>query len=929
MQRTTIQYLSLVLFLGMLTWGVYTMLVYFGIPVHGQVLLAQAGRDYVDGMCGALPLCRGFFGLLPSVIRTFGKAAPFAWYGMLTLVAYGAYLVWHAFRHGHMQLSFRMRPWHIFGFFLLSLWGIFTVLSFSDLGNGESPLRLVEPHPSIYQGDDARGLQVLQENFDRLIAVDCLWKVGEVRPGIGDYRVKFSCVQQSFLVYVLSQVLFLTLLLFVFLTAGRALLWHMRLRSLPPLLESVISLCAGMCMGIVVLWFMAVFGIFSPIVAWGVLIATLLFGARHVWYWLRSLHTHVWDFSCSWRSLALLFSYLLVSYLALNFLVVVRPFPIGWDDLGSYLNRPKLLVSYGSFIPSMSSFQWEYLSALGYLFFGYNSTFGSTAAMLINWSAGLLAILVVIAFTRTFLRGGAALAALLYYSLPIVGHFSFADMKTDNAVFAFQAISILCLFLYLFPFSRDEAPRRRWQWIALAGAFCAFGFGTKATAIMTFMMLGTVLLGSLVHWSGFFGGVLLAFVVFEVQGPLGIERIAQRVHMGEWVSSQGFSLVFSLFGIAILIIAFLRNRKAAFPAARAVFVFVASFFLCILPWIIHNNVQAGNTVPTLLLDAPNTITPVMDYSGTDVPNAVAPVRSLTGALVVDRSHPACVATGREEELGRYWGFGDGWGHYLLLPWRTVMNIDSAGYYVTSAPFLLLFPLLLLLPYFWMSQGRWLRWLFAGTVFLVVQWMFLANGVPWYGISMFLGLCIGVAAFTVRAPDRSNRWIALLLIGGSLLSNFSMRLWQFEQQRNLLEYPIGKVSAETMRKRTIPHYDTVTEVILERYNTMPDRPYVYRVGTFLPYFIPRNLEIIGITDHQLDTFRCLHQENDNQLTLQRLKALGFNSIIFDTNTATIERDIQGSLHRKVQEFVDFLNDPSLGMRAVVNDPDAGIAYILIP
>ena len=72
------------------------------------------------------------------------------------------------------------------------------------------------------------------------------------------------------------------------------------------------------------------------------------------------------------------------------------------------------------------------------------------------------------------------------------------------------------------------------------------------------------------------------------------------------------------------------------------------------------------------------------------------------------NHPACKTSARTEELDRYWGFENGLMHYVTLPWRQVMNADAYGYYVTLAPMLLLFPLLLLLPFFWSRQGRWLR-----------------------------------------------------------------------------------------------------------------------------------------------------------------------------------------------------------------------------
>ena len=169
----------------------------------------------------------------------------------------------------------------------------------------------------------------------------------------------------------------------------------------------------------------------------------------------------------------------------------------------------------------------------------------------------------------------------------------------------------------------------------------------------------------------------------------------------------------------------------------------------------------------------------------------------------------------------------------------------------------------------------------------------------------------------------------ILIGLSVVSCFAMRFWQFEQQKNLLEYPMGKASAATLRERTIPHYDDIRDEVVKRHEEMPQQPYLFRVGTFIPYFIPRNLEIFGANDQQLTMFNCLHQERDAQLTLKRLQVLGFNSIIFDTNTATIEKNTEGTLHQKVKTFVDFLNTEGLGLNVLVNDPDAGVAFILIP
>lgn len=296
---------------------------------------------------------------------------------------------------------------------------------------------------------------------------------------------------------------------------------------------------------------------------------------------------------------------------------------------------------------------------------------------------------------------------------------------------------------------------------------------------------------------------------------------------------------------------------------------------------------------------------------------------------MDKTDPHCQSTAGTEELDRYWGYQVGWGHYLTLPWRSVMNLDHAGYYVTSQPIVLLFPLLLLLPFFWRKKEQWVRWLWIATVFLVAQWCFLANGVIWYGIGMFLGLVLCAEVLVAKAPDQLSKVLGSVLVTLTILLCLGMRFWQYETQRNLFEYAIGKVSYEAMRERTIPYYDDITDIVLQRYASMPDRPLLYRIGTFMPYFIPRNLEVIGITDHQLDTFNCLHQERDPALTIQRIKTLGFNSMVFDTNTATIERDPNGSLHQKVNALVEFLNSPEVGAQMVINDPGAGIVFLLFP
>ncbi len=937
MDPKTIRNLSVVLFAALVGWGLYAFLSYLGASTHLQALLPDSVLGIVDrtvvvkdSACGpGQNFCNGLSAFFPFLANAFVRLSLLLPYVIIFLLLYGVYAVVQWLNAQSTVLRFTLRPWHVMALFLVSTWLLFTTISLSSI-DGIPMGRLANPTQDVYQDVGEEAMQTLRENFDDLQSRGCLRSIGQTDKGVELYDMRATCMQESFVTRVLPQMLASFLLLFELLVLGRAMLWLLRLRPRSTLTEAAISLGLGTFGLIGLLWLLSILGVYVQPAGWAlvVLIPAALY--THTRYWLRALFQGSWEVEVQSYGASVLFLWLVITYLAFNFLTVIRPFPIGWDDLGSYLNRPRLLVSYGRFIPAMASFQWEYITSLGFLLLGYNSDAGATMAMILNWTAGVVAVFAVYAFARTWLgRNRGLLAALLYYSLPMVGHFSFADMKIDNALFAVGVLAILAMFHAFFPppaAGEEVTASDRWKWVGVAGFLAGVAFGIKVTAAMLLMALGMLLMGITLGVAASVTASLLALAAFTYRGVFNAEGIVARIVGGDSpISNDAFMLACVIVGLGLLVFTGMdRTKWRTFGVSFGVF--VLGFFGAIAPWVAYNNYASGNIIPKLVLGLPNNLTTSIDLH----PGAAGSnVRTLPPDLAVDLSNPACKPSGSVEELDRYWGFDKGIGHYATLPWRLVLNLDSSGYYVMTSFILLLFPLLLLLPYFWTPRGRWLRWLTGMTTFLLVEWMFMANGIPWYGIAMFLGLVVGIEALVARAPDALSRWTASGLVVLSLLSVFSLRLWQWEQQRNLFEYPMGKISGAALRERTIQHYDRISQIIVNRHDTMPDRPYLYRIGTFIPYFIPRNLEIIGIGDQQLDLFKCLNQEKNHALTLQRIKALGFNSMIFDTNTQTIESDPQGSLHQKVQEFMDWANDPALKLQIVVNDPGAGVAFLLLP
>lgn len=927
MQRNTVQLLSIGLFLGLLVWGFWTLFIYLGAPSHLPVLLDKEAIASLNGLCSPGSLfCNGLYSLFPFIAHTFARLGVFVWYGAICAMLYALAVAWNRVRTGSKELQWTMTPWKVVLLFTGMVWLIFTCLIFAK--NGAVPFHtIVEPKAEVYQGVGAEALAALNKNYLELKDRGCLTRIGLFGNVAEASDISMLCFQGTFFTRVLPPLLFALILVFEILVLGRFML--RKLMGIPVdggVRELMISLGMGVSGWIIVLWVGAVAHVYTGIFGWLLFLIVPLAFFRDAKYWLDKFFFGSWDVVVPWRSVMLLVTWFLLSYLALNYINVVRPFPIGWDDLGSYLNRPRLLVSYGKFVHSMQSFQWEYLTSLGFLLFGFESIFGATVALVINWLQGVLAILAIYTFGRMFMGPGRGiLAATLYYTLPLVGHFSFADMKIDNAVFTMSALAMLCLFEALFHLREDVKLQRKW--ILLGGLFVGIAFGMKATAIMVFMAMGALLMGVILHWIAYPAAILFSGIVFAQQGLINIPKLADRIGFRpDAITPTMLMALFGVAGLAVFGVAAWRNKNAVRNALLGGLILLGGFAITVFPWVEHNNILHGNIIPRAELKAPNSIGPIIDQYG--IRSDETPY-SLSPDLATDPSHANCKSTAGSEELDRYWGNHKGWGHYLTLPWRSVMNVDHAGYYVTTQPALLLFPLLLLLPFFWKKEGSWLRWLWVSTLFLLAQWVFFANGIPWYGIGTFFGLVLCLEALIARAPDALSRSAAGFFLTMSILLCLGMRFWQFESQRNLFEYPLGKISAETMRERTIPHYDDITDIVMRRNATMADRPLVYRIGTFMPYFVPRNLEVIGNADHQLDMFNCLYQERDPAITVQRLKALGFNSIIFDTNTATIEKDPNGSLHKKVQALTDFLNSPEAGLDVVIYDPGAGLAFLLIP
>ena len=80
--------------------------------------------------------------------------------------------------------------------------------------------------------------------------------------------------------------------------------------------------------------------------------------------------------------------------------------------------------------------------------------------------------------------------------------------------------------------------------------------------------------------------------------------------------------------------------------------------------------------------------------------------------------------------------------------------------------------------------------------------------------------------------------------------------------------------------------------------------IYRVGTFLKYFISENHKRL-LEDSLLSSFEYYIKGGSNKVTAQNLQKLELDYILLDLNAATIDQDPGKRLTARYEEMLEFL------------------------
>lgn len=193
--------------------------------------------------------------------------------------------------------------------------------------------------------------------------------------------------------------------------------------------------------------------------------------------------------------------------------------PIGWDDLGVYMNYPKMLALTGEALQGAGMYTWQLITGSGFLF-----SYNAAQAFYVNQLGSILAVIAItLGLSVLFESKGKKsfislplLLATVYYVMPMTVFHHTKDMKLDPALL-FVSVTAFMTFFSLVGKSLPTDKKERttfFRILILVGILLGFAFSIKVTSLMLVLgILGLFAYRLLSFWGymGFFFTFLAVF----------------------------------------------------------------------------------------------------------------------------------------------------------------------------------------------------------------------------------------------------------------------------------------------------------------------------------------------------------------------------------------------------------------------------------
>ena len=634
----------------------------------------------------------------------------------------------------------------------------------------------------------------------------------------------------------------------------------------PILPELLFSFGFGMIVIVYLLFFIALFGQLKGPIVWAMFGLLNLIAIKQVIFWLKQFFTFRITIQSPYFDVGNLLALLVIVFLAHNVLELIRPIPIGFDDMSVYINNPHLMAQTGHLLSGIMSYPWELFTSLGFVL--YKSMPAALMITLLSSIFGILGLYYLVStycqkrgFSPKDSRLYTLLCVAIFYTLPTVVFQSAGDVKVDLAAFFFGIISILAFWQWR---TGDQIKLLNKRYLWLSALLAGFAFSIKYTSLLFFL-------------------ALLFYIIYIILKNRQINLKQAAITIGAII------FIFLLPSAPI----FVRNIYQT----KALSVF---------------NIRFGKSEnPPIILKPPL-------FNAPDHP----PYQTL-------QNHVPGSAEREEIQrfFGFKTGISK---YLLAPLSATLNNKTNGQYVDIGFLFLAFVPLIvffykrikikqpqnfsLLLEIFLVNAVFWLSWLF------------LSAGVIWYGLIgfAFLLLILIETYHQIRTSSPkyflciANFLIALWITCALFLRTSTIPINSIAMEAVGIKYARGNINEQDYLKAKFGDLLPAVNIINQDIRDHPDNPpKVLRVGTFLRYLIDRN-DVTVLDDNLLDKFNYASQDNNDAKMLERLKNSGFKYIIFDNSGGLFDQTPEKTLLTKYKRLRDFINHNQSHFKAITNN-----------
>ena len=377
--------------------------------------------------------------------------------------------------------------------------------------------------------------------------------------------------------------------------------------------------------------------------------------------------------------------------LAVNLISIVRPMPIGWDDLWVYMNYPRQMANAGTLDFLGGMYAWQVLTGIWYMIYE------PTQAFFLNNLGWFLSFIVIILITSDLLKQEKyktlinipLLLSVVFISMPMVVFQQAKDMKLDEWLFF---ISAIVLYLIIKFFNKDFIIKKKNILLLVIWILAWFAFSIKITSLLLISGIIWIIFYSKLGFSGFLGYIWIYGSLFTkawLWSYLNIVYDRTNVLFINYIS-----WVFFVLWITFLISSILKNKENFIKLIKYVWIFLLWFIIAILPWIWKNIEQvkqadAKITIWSLLWG--HTKSFVANYRKIYSKQELEIIENKDTNVWLNSSW-----TTTNEDWWRYFGYEKWINNYVKLPWNLTMQVNQGWEFTTLTwLFLALLPILFL------------------------------------------------------------------------------------------------------------------------------------------------------------------------------------------------------------------------------------------